>query len=718
MMRHMRNSKFIVLMLLVLAGCVSGLQLDPKRYPAAARGTTVDVYHGTRVPDPYRWMEDTASPATQQFVVAENALTRPYLDALPRLKAIRARLDQLYHYERQGVPEREGGRYFYMRNDGKQDQAVLMVSANAAEFAAGQGRELINPNVLRGDATVALADYVPSPDGRWLAYSISDAGSDWNTWHVMDVETGKDQPEVLRDTKFTRASWVHDGSGFYYSAYPGGDDKLQAVVRWHRVGDPQSKDREVFAVRDHSTRVPYGEVSEDGRYLVITLDEGTLSNGIMVMPLAGGAAQPVFMQNDGKYTYLGSRTAVGTELVFRTTAGAPNGRVVALDLGKFDPGKPGAQQVRVMVPEATNALEASSLVGDKVIAAYLQDAHSMVKLFDAATGRATGEVKLPGPGAVEGFTGRPGDAESFYSFMDFSAPRRIFRLDMASGESTLLRQPKFAADTSPYVTEQVFYPSKDGTKIPMFIVHAKGMKRDGTNPVWLYGYGGFNVSITPWFSARTVAWLEMGGVFAVANLRGGGEYGEQWHKAGVRDKKQNVFDDFIAAAQYLAREHYTSSRRIVINGESNGGLLVGAMLTQRPDVFAVALADVGVMDMLRYHLASGNARQWSDDYGLSDDPADFKAQLAYSPLHNAGNKHCYPPSLVTTAAADNRVVPWHSYKFAAALQYSQHCDNPVLLRVETRAGHGAGMPVWMQIEHAADQLAFAAAALEMPEKKP
>ena len=456
----MRNGKFIVLMLLVLAGCVSGLQLDPKRYPAAARGTTVDDYHGTRVADPYRWMEDTASPATQQFVAAENSLTRPYLDALPRLKAIRARLDQLYHYERQGVPEREGGRYFYMRNDGKQDQAVLMVSANAAEFAAGQGRELINPNVLRGDATVSLADYVPSPDGRWLAYSISDAGSDWNTWHVMDVETGKDQPEVLRDTKFTRASWVHDGSGFYYSAYPGGDDKLQAVVRWHRVGDPQSKDREVFAVRDHSTRVPYGEVSEDGRYLVITLDEGTLSNGIMVMPLAGGAAQPVFMQSDGKYSYLGSRTAVGTELLFRTTAGAPNGRVVALDLGKFDAGKPGAQQVRVVVPESTNALEASSLVGDKVIAAYLQDAHSTVKLFDAGSGRATGEVKLPGPGAVEGFTGRPGDTESFYSFMDFSAPRRIFRLDMASGESTLLRQPRFAADTSPYVTEQVFYPEQ------------------------------------------------------------------------------------------------------------------------------------------------------------------------------------------------------------------------------------------------------------------
>jgi prolyl oligopeptidase len=717
-MRDMRAGKFMVLMLLVLAGCVSGLRLDPGHYPAAARGTTVDDYHGTRVPDPYRWMEDTGSPATQQFVAAENALSRPSLDALPRLKALRGRLDQLYHYERYGVPVREGGRYFYLHNDGKQDQAVLMVSASAAEFASGQGRVLIDPNGLRGDATVSLADYVPSPDGRWLAYAISDAGSDWTTWHVMDVETGKDQPEVLRDTKFTSASWVHDGSGFYYSAYPGGDDKLQTVVRWHRVGDPQSQDREVFALHDHSTRTPYGRVSEDGRYLVITLDEGTLSNGIMVMALPGGTAQPLFMQSDGMYTYLGSRAATGTELLFQSNAGAPNSRVVAVDLGKFDPGKPGAQQVRVVVPESTNALEDSSLVGDRVIAAYLKDAHAAVQLFDAATGRSTGEVKLPGPGAVDGFTGRPGDTESFYSFMDFSAPRRIFRLDMASGESTLLRQPKFAADTGHYVTDQVFYKSKDGTRIPMFIVHRKDMKRDGANPVWLYGYGGFDVSITPWFSARTVAWLEMGGVFAVANLRGGGEYGMQWHKAGVREHKQNVFDDFIAAAQYLARERYTSPRRIVINGESNGGLLVGAVLTQRPDVFGAALGDVGVMDMLRYHLASGNARQWSDDYGLSEDPADFKAQLAYSPLQNADRQHCYPPTLLTTAAADNRVVPWHSYKFAAALQHAQQCASPVLLRVETRAGHGAGMPVWMQIELAADQLAFAAAALQIPANKP
>jgi prolyl oligopeptidase len=712
MMRDMRG-KFIALMLLVLAGCVSGLQLDPKAYPAVARGTVVDDYHGTRVADPYRWLEDTAAPATQQFVAAQNTLARPYLDALPRLAAIRARLDLLYHYERYGVPVREGGRYFYLHNDGKQDQAVLMVSDDAADFATGPGRVLINPNGLRGDATVSLSDYVPSPDGRWLAYAISDAGSDWTTWHVLDVATGKDQPEVLRDTKFTRASWARDGSGFYYSAYPGGDDKLQAVVRWHKLGDAQAQDREVFAVRDHSTRVPYGEVTEDGRYLVITLDEGTLSNGILVMALSGGAAEPLFVQYDGKYTYLGSRRAVGTELLFQTTAGAARGRVVAMDLGKA-----GAQRMRVVVPESANALETAALVGDKVIAAYLQDAHAAVQLFDAASGRALGAVKLPGPGAVEGFTGRPGDTESYFSFMDFSGPRRIFGLDMASGNTALLRQPKFAADTSPYVTDQVFYPGKDGVRIPMFLVHRKDMQRDGNNPVWLYGYGGFNVSLTPWFSARTVAWLEMGGVFAVANLRGGGEYGEQWHKAGVREHKQNVFDDFIAAAQFLVRERYTEARRIVINGESNGGLLVGAVLTQRPDLFGAALADVGVMDMLRYHLASGNARQWSDDYGLSEDAADFKAQLAYSPVHNADRQHCYPPSLVTTAAQDNRVVPWHSYKFAAALQHAQHCASPVLLRVETRAGHGAGMPVWMQIEHAADQLAFAAAALQMPASAP
>jgi len=725
----MRNTRDVViagcviqLMLLGLVGCVSrdepakARPLDPDRYPAAARDATADDYHGTKVADPYRWLETTESPETRQFIAAENTLSRPYLDALPRQKALRERLEKLYRYERFSVPTRMGGRYFFTRNDGQQDQSSLMV----AETAAASGRLLIDPGLLSKDATVSLADYVPSPDGRLLAYALSEAGSDWTTWHLMDVTTGKDLPDLLRDTKFTSASWARDSSGFYYSAYPGGDDQKQAVIRWHRVGSAQSADHEVFAVRDHPTRVPYGTVTEDGRYLVITLDEGTFTNGILVMSLDGRVAEPVFVDYDGKYSYLGSRTATGTELVFQTTAGAANGRVVAVDLGKPE-GKPGgksggkeaAPRTRDVVPESTNAMELAALVGDKVIAAYLKDAHADVQLFDAASARPLGEVKLPGLGAVAGFTGKPGDVESFFSFQGFSTPRQVYRLDMASGETTLVRQPKFAADTSAYVTDQVFFKSKDGTQVPMFIVHRRDMKRDGNNPVMMDGYGGFNIAYTPWFSPETVMWLEMGGIYAVPNLRGGGEYGAEWHKAGTREHKQNVFDDFIAAAQYLISERYTTSRRLAITGASNGGLLVGAVITQRPDLFGAALPDVGVLDMLRYHLASGNARQWSDDYGLSEDPADFKAQYAYSPVHNADSQQCYPPTLVTSGIQDNRVVPWHSYKFAAALQHAQRCDNPVLLRVETRAGHGAGKPVWMQIEHTADALAFAAAALGM-----
>jgi prolyl oligopeptidase len=701
-------------MVLVLAGCVSGPRLDPGRYPTVTRGATVDEYHGTRVADPYRWLEAPESPETQQFVAAQNALTRPWLDALPRLATIRARLGQLYRYERFGVPSRVGGRYFYLRRGEAQEQATLMVADTASDLASGAGRVLFDPGALRNDATVALSDQVPSPDGRLLAYALSEAGSDWTHWHLRDVATGADLPDVLRDTKFTSVSWARDSSGFYYSAYPGGDDQRQAVVRWHRIGEPQSQDREVFAVRDHPTRVPYGVVTQDGRYLVITLDEGTLSNGILVMALDGSAViTPLFVQYEGIYSYLGSRTGVGTELLFRTTAGAPNGRVVAVDLRNVDLGKAGALRQRVVVPESASALESAALVGDRVIATYVKDAHSVVQLFNAADGNASGTVALPGLGAVGGFTGEPDDTESFYSYTDFSTPTRIYRLDMASGATTLLRQPQFAADTSAYVTRQVFYQSNDGTRVPMFIVHHRDFQPNATSPVLLYGYGGFNISLTPSFSPATVAWLEMGGVYAVANLRGGGEYGAQWHEAGTRERKQNVFDDFIAAARFLVRERYAAPGRVAISGASNGGLLVGAVITQRPELFAAALPEVGVLDMLRYHLSSGNARQWSDDYGLSEDAADFRAQLAYSPLQNADRQRCYPPTLVTAGLQDNRVVPWHSYKFAAALQHAQRCPNPVLLRVETRAGHGAGKPVWMQIEHAADQLAFLAAALRM-----
>ncbi|MET0293048.1 MAG: prolyl oligopeptidase family serine peptidase [Steroidobacteraceae bacterium] len=710
--RARRVSAFSTLAVLLLCatGCATTLQLANSHYPRAPRGDIADDYFGVRVADPYRWLEDLESPATNEWIAAENAVAEPLLQKLPHRAWLQARLTQLYAYERFGVPEKAGGRYFFLRNDGLQNQAALHVSTSLSEL----GTRLIEPDNLRGDATVALADYVPSPDGRLLAYALSDAGSDWKTWHVREVDTTGDRADVLRDTKFTRVAWARDSGGFYYGRYPAGDDQRQPEIWFHKLGDPQSADRHVFSVTDHPRRTPEARVTEDGRYLVITIDDGTLTNGVTVLNLANGKTEPLFSAFDGLNGYIGSRATSGadgkpsTELLFTTTSGAPRGRIVAVDLGK-----PAALRLRVVVPEAPDVLQGASLVGDRLIASWLKDAHSEVALFAAIDGRRLKEVELPGLGSVSGFTGENADTETFFSYADFSTPSRIYGLDTASGRVRLLREPQFAGDVTPYVTEQVFYRSKDGTRVPMFLVHRRDLKRDGDSPVMLYGYGGFDISMTPAFAPATIAWLEMGGVYAVANLRGGGEYGAAWHKAGTRSQKQNVFDDFIAAAEYLVEERYTTPGRITVRGGSNGGLLVGAVLTQRPELFGAALPDVGVLDMLRYHLASANARLWADDFGLSEDEGDFRAQLAYSPLHNADRHHCYPPTLVTTASRDNRVVPWHSFKFAAALQASQRCDNPVLIRIETRAGHGAGKPQWMQIEHFAQSWAFAAAATGM-----
>ena len=701
----------LVVVALLLASCAGIPRLAPDRYPSSPRGPVVEDFHGTAVADPYRWLEELDSAATQGWIAAQNALAAPYLAALPGRAPIARRLGELINQERFGVPVKAGSRYFFLRNDGTQNQAALHVADSPTDL----GTRLIDPDTIRGDATVSLADYEPSPDGRLLAYALSDSGSDWKTWRVRDVATGKDLDDLLRNTKFTHVSWLRDGTGFYYSSYPGGDDHKQPVIHLHRLGSTQDKDSRIFAVTDHPTRVPDGVLTLDGRYLVIVLDEGTFSNGISVMHLDGsGRVEPLFDRYDGIYSYLGSRSATGsrpgTELYFATTAGAAKGKVIAVDLAK-----PAGSRERVVVPEADAVLSHAALVGNRVVVDHLKDAHSEVRLFDAAAATDLGLLPLPGLGAVAGFTGDSASTESFFSYTDFFTPSRIYKLKLegAPGEPQLLRAPRLAADTSRYVTEQVFYTSKDGTRIPMFIVQRRDLRRDGNNPVMLYGYGGFDISMTPSFSASTLVWLEMGGVYALPNLRGGGEYGAAWHLAGTRAQKQNVFDDFIAAAEFLIKNRYTRPGRIAIRGGSNGGLLVGAMLTQRPELFGAALPEVGVLDMLRYHLASANARQWSDDYGLSDDATDFRAQYAYSPYHNTQRHSCYPPTLVTTAMADNRVVPWHSYKFAAALQHAQHCAAPTLIRVETRAGHGAGRPIWMQIEQQADEWAFAASALKM-----
>ena len=682
------------------------------QYPATARGDVVDDYHGVRVADPYRWFEDPAAQATKDWVTAENALAQPYLEHLPQRAWLGNRLKQLWTYERFGVPRREGGRYFYMRNDGSQDQSVLYV----ADSLSATARVLVDPNGKRDDSTIALSQWEPSPDGRVLAYALSDGGTDWNTWHFRRVADGVDLPVVLKYSKFWAVSWARDSSGVYYSRYPlkkdqaaddsRGDDSGRPDVYFHKLGDAQAADRLVFKVTDHPTRVPSVVVTEDGRYLLIGLFDGYETNGWLIQDLRkpDSKPRPLFTKWDALYNPIGSK---GDEIYVQTTLDAPRGRVIAVDARNPDPAK-----WRTVVPQGDYTINNATYVGDRVVVEYTRDARSLVRLF-ATSGTQAGEVQLPGLGTAAGFQGSGTNPETFFSYSDYLSPTRILRLDVAGNAVSEFRTPKVPADFSPYVTEQVFYASKDGTRVPMFITRRKDAPRDGNRPVMLYGYGGFNVTLSPSFSPAIQGWLEMGGIYVVANLRGGGEYGEEWHQAGTRARKQNVFDDFIAAAEYLIRENYTNPKRLAILGRSNGGLLIGAVLTQRPDLFGAALPGVGVMDMLRYHTASANARQWSTDFGLSEDAADFKALRAYSPVHNVKPGTCYPPTLVTTADRDDRVVPWHSYKFAAELQHAQGCENPVMIRIETRAGHGAGKPMWMQIEDIADQFGFVANALGM-----
>ena len=680
----------------------------PVVYPLTVRVNVKDNYHETVVEDPYRWMEDLDSEATRHWVEAENQISKPRLESIPHRAWLKTRLTALWSYERFGVPVQHGGRYFFLRNDGKQNQNVLFVSDNVGS----PGRVLFDPNTVREDATVSLSAYTPNSQGTVVGYALSDGGTDWQTWKFRRVADGQDLTDTLRYTKFWGISWAHDASGVYYDRYPvlpngKGNDAGRPAIYFHRMGESQDQDRLIFEVTDHPTRVPVGRVTEDGRYLVITQFDGYEKNSVSLLDLRkpGSTAKPLFYAWDALYDFIGSKD---DELYFTTTKSAPQRRVIVVDARL-----PVSTPWPTVIPEQNTALDSAEYVGDRIIAKYVQDAHSVVHIYDTE-GKSLGEVKLPGLGDASGFSGQVSDTETFYSYTDYLTPVQIFHYDVKSNTSTLWRKPVIDASTDQYVTDQVFYNSKDGTRIPMFITHRRDMVRNGDNPVLLYGYGGFNVSLTPMFRASVLAWLEMGGVYAEANLRGGGEYGENWHKGGTLANKQNVFNDFIAAAEYLIRERYTRSARLGIHGRSNGGLLIGAALTQRPDLFGVALPAVGVLDMLRYHTASANARQWSSDYGLSEDAQQFKTLYAYSPYHNVKKATCYPPTLVTTADHDDRVVPWHSFKFTAALQAAQICPNPILIRVETRAGHGAGKPVWMQVEDFADQWAFAAQALRMP----
>jgi prolyl oligopeptidase len=674
----------------------------PGKYPDAPRSETVDVYHGTKVADRFRPLEDPDSPATRAWIEAENRGTNAFLESIPERAWIKRRLTELWDFEKYAAPTREGGRYFFTYNKGLQNQSVLYTSG----ALDGEATVVIDPNVLSADGTVALSGTQVSHDGRFVAYGIAAAGSDWNVWKVRDLAAGKDLPEELKWIKFSEAEWSLDSQAFFYGRFPEpktGEDLKGAnygqKVYYHRLGAPQTDDALIWEDPEHKEWRAIPTVTDDGSYLILTIEKGTDNKyRIVYRPFDQPAQKPVHLvgEFDADYTFIDNE---GPVFWFRTDKNAPRGRVIAIDIRK-----PAPENWIDLVPEQAETLQAVDVIGGHFLASYLKDAQTVVREFDLA-GRHLRDVELPGIGTAKGFEGKRRDPDTFYSFASFTEPDSIYRYDVATGASTLWRQPKLSFNPHDYETTQVFYASKDGTRIPMFLSQKKGQKRDGAAPTLLYGYGGFNVSLTPSYSPSVMAWLEMGGLYAQPNLRGGGEYGEGWHRSGTKLKKQNVFDDFIAAAEWLIANGYTSKSKLAISGRSNGGLLVGACLTQRPDLYGAALPAVGVMDMLRFHkFTIGWA--WTDDYGSSDDPALFKTLLAYSPLHNIKPGTCYPPTLITTADHDDRVVPGHSFKFAAALQAAQSCSNPVLIRIETKAGHGAGKPTTKVIEETADMWAF------------
>ena len=683
------------------AASPAGLQ-----YPATSKGTVVDTYHGVQIADPYRWLEELDTPETRAWVEAQNKLTFGYLGEIKEREQLRARLTKLWNFERFGMPIREGGRVFYSKNDGLQNQSVLYT----ADSLTGTPRVLLDPNTLSADGTVALSGLSISDNGKLLAYGLASAGSDWQEWHVRDVATGQDRPDVLKWVKFSGAAWTKDNKGFFYSRYD--EPTAGAMVAknefqklyYHKLGTPQADDILVYERKDQPKWGFGAEVTDDGRYLILGVWEGSADkNRVFYQDLRPGVGKGKVVELlnafDAQYAFVGND---GPVFHFQANKDAPRGKLVAIDTRK--PNASDAASWTTLVPEAPETLRGVSAIGGQFILNYLKDAHSQVVQVDKK-GKRVREITLPGIGTAYGFAGEKSDKDTFFQYTSYTTPATIYRHDLASGKSEVYRQPKVDFDPTQYETSQVFIKSKDGTQVPVFLSHRKGLAKDGQNPTYLYGYGGFNIALTPSFSVADLTWMEMGGILAVANLRGGGEYGQQWHEAGTKLRKQNVFDDFIAAAEYLVAEKYTSPAKLAIGGRSNGGLLVGAAITQRPDLFAAALPGVGVMDMLRFHkFTIGWA--WMSDYGSSDDPQEFKALHAYSPLHNLKPGTKYPATLVHTADHDDRVVPGHSYKFAAAMQAAQSGANPVLIRVEVKAGHGAGKPTSKQIEEWVDLWGF------------
>ena len=697
---------------LALAGLLAAPALNAQRvtYPKSERGTVSDRYFGTTVPDPYRWLEDLDAPKTRAWVSTQNAFTAAYLAQFPLRDTLAARLRQLFDYSRVTAPSLTATkRFLYRRNTGLQNQAVLMMR----DGRDGEPITVLDPNTLSAGGSVALEDYAPSPDGRYVAYALAQGGADWRTVHVRDLATMQDLPDSVQWVRFSNISWTRDGRGFFYSRYPEpplGKSLSAALtghaVYYHRTGTVQAQDSLVFGRADLVRHFVGCGVTDDGRYLFCTASPGADNRNRLYFadlrdPMHPDIAAPLVPIVDEDVSQFQPIDNVGPIAYILTDAGAGRRRIVSLDLAT-----PDRAHMHTVVPESPYSIEAATMSGGRIVVQYLEDVKSVVRVFDTA-GTPLGAIPLPGVGTVAGLSARNDTKEMYYVFTSPLVPATVHEYDVMSRATVPFEPVRLTFNPSDYETRQVVATSKDGTKIPLFITMKRGTVLDGSHPALLYAYGGFDISLLPSFNPAIPAWVERGGIYVTANLRGGGEFGEAWHSGGMLERKQNVFDDFIAAAEYLVAQRYTSSSRLAMMGGSNGGLLVGAVTTQRPDLFAVALPSVGVMDMLRYDRFTGGAA-WATEYGSSSNEAQFRVLLAYSPLHNIRPDTCYPATLATTADHDDRVVPSHTYKYIATLQHAQGCAKPILLRVETQASHGY-RPTSKLIAELADQLAFALA---------
>lgn len=698
----MNFRKFYLLPLMLLIGCAPStekvtIKSIPVNYPETKKDTSViDDYHGTQVPDPYCWLEDDNAEDTKAWVVAENKSTFEYLDQIPFRKKIKDRLEEVWNYERVSVPFREGGLTYFYKNDGLQNQSILYrLDKN------GNEELVLDPNKFSTDGTSSLGGLDFSKDGKYFAYQISEGGSDWRKVKIRNVETGEDLSDLLEWVKFSSLSWKDNG--FYYSRYPAPTKAVELSARnvnhklyFHKMGTKQAEDQLVFQDSEHPDYGVFGNTSEDERFLSLGVWESTSGNALYYYDLKGSnEKQIIYPEIEFDFNFVDN---IDDRLLIMCNYKADNNRLISVDSKN-----PAKENWIDLIPESDDKMSSVNLIGDKLFVNYIHNASSLIKVFDFS-GKFIQDLELPGIGTIGSISGKQGDNEAYYSFTSFIRPTSIYALDVNTLKSSLYKAPQSSFASDEYMTSQVWFESKDGTKVPMFITHKKGLKQTGDNPTLLYGYGGFDISILPAFSVKRTVLLENGGIFAVANIRGGGEFGKKWHLAGTKERKQNVFDDFHAAAEYLIKEKYTSSAHLGIEGRSNGGLLVGACMTQRPDLYAVAFPGVGVLDMLRYDKFT-IGRAWSSDFGLSEVADEFKYLYAYSPYHNL-KAVAYPATLITTADHDDRVVPAHSFKFAARLQEMHTGDTPVLIRIETSAGHGAGKPVSKQIEEAADEVAF------------